>query len=124
MNISVKGNNDTIEVETKNNSEKKSTGMKLSKMQKDMFDKLANIESTLTESDVNYLKNIINGTYSTDHGRRETPLNKLQNDILDIVTTDKGGYKLTDSQSDKGAKFLKQKFIYQDIFTNPTSLNS
>lgn len=120
LNVSVKGNNDTIVVGTSNASKPK---QKLTTMQKDMLEKLRNKNTILTESDVNYIKNTVNHTFQGS-GDKETEFEK---EITKMINEHEDGYRITPEQTEKGLKYLKSSRIYnkflgyreQDIVDNP-----
>ena len=111
LNISVKGNNDTIKVDTKSMKSSEEKKPKLTAMQKDVLSKLENKDSVLTESEVNYIKSSLNGSFQGS-GKDNSFGEKLN----DLVWNNEDHFRLTPEQNEKGLKFLKQKKIYDNDF--------
>lgn len=78
---------------------------KLTGMQKDILEKLSDPNRVLTESDVNYIKNTINRSFS---GSKENP--EFEDELKDLVWNNENGFRLTDEQTEKGKKYLMKHY--------------
>jgi hypothetical protein len=72
---------------------------------KAMLMKLDMKDPVLTEKEINWMKNNINGSFMNSKGKT----NEFGMKVQEIINNREGGYRITDEQSQKGFDWLKKK---------------